>query len=124
QDEAGAETQMAGVGQRKDSLPVRQGGVRGMQIEAPGLPQQQRRDADDAGRQIRRGPVPHTATGTFSEKWQAARWSRAFSSRGGSRSAHGVGTWAIGQRGWNRQPDGGLTGEGISPLRWTIRRLA
>ena len=26
-------------------------------------------------------------------------------------------SWAFGQRGWNRQPDGGLSGEGMSPAR-------
>ena len=73
QDEARPQQHMARVGQGEDSLPVRQGGVRGMQVEVPGLPQQQRGDADDAGCQKGRRPVPHTATGTFSEKWQAAR---------------------------------------------------
>src|SRR5205823_4251286 len=74
------------------------------------------------GRSWGRG-LSYTATGTFSEKKQAARWSRAFVSSGGSWSAQGVGSWAIGQRVWKRQPDGGLTGEGISPASATIRRF-
>src|SRR5206468_11189766 len=97
--QADAEQHVAGVGDGKDSLPVRQGRVRSMQVKVPGLPEQQGCHTQDAGAQKRRRPVLHTATGTFSEKWQAARWSRAFSSSGGSASAQGVGTWAIGQRG-------------------------
>src|SRR5205807_8059099 len=50
-------------------------------------------------------------------KWHATTWSPAPSgSSGGSTSEHTPGTRAIGQRGWKRHPDGGLTGDGISPL--------
>src|SRR5207249_9341332 len=48
-------------------------------------------------------------------KWQAAKCPLSFISSGGSTSEQIF--CAIGQRVWNRQAGGGLTGEGISPFR-------
>src|SRR2546423_13995348 len=48
-------------------------------------------------------------------KWQATKRPGSFISRGGSPSEQIF--CAIGQRVWNRQAGGGLTGDGISPFR-------
>lgn len=47
-------------------------------------------------------------------KWQAEKWSAVISRSGGGVVAHCA--MAEGQRGWKWQPDGGCSGEGISPL--------
>ena len=55
-------------------------------------------------------------------KWQAHWWSPRSSMSGGTTSAQMAGSpscWRSWQRGWKRQPDGGLTGLGTSPLRMT-----
>src|ERR1700687_4428755 len=58
-------------------------------------------------------------------KWQAATWpARPCATSGGAISEHTPGARAIGQRVWNRQPLGGFTGEGISPLSGIGSRLA
>ena len=51
---------------------------------------------------------------------QAARSPLAFGSSGGTSLTQR--SWALGQRGWNRQPDGGSIGDGTSPSRITRSR--
>ena len=55
-------------------------------------------------------------------KWHAAQWPLRFSSKAGSCSLHRA--RAIQQRGWKRQPVGGLIGLGTSPWRTIRSRLA
>ena len=57
-----------------------------------------------------------------SGKWQAATWPGWCGRSSGSTSLH-LGNCAFGQRGWNRQPEGGSIGLGTSPSRM-IRLLA
>src|SRR5438445_635491 len=53
---------------------------------------------------------------TLARPAPGARGCAPGASRGGSASLQRPGTRAIGQRVWNLHPDGGLTGDGISPL--------
>ena len=69
--------------------------------------------------------MPALALARFSPgsrgKWQAARSPPALGSSGGSSWTQR--SWALGQRGWNRQPDGGSIGDGTSPSRITRSRF-
>ena len=58
-----------------------------------------------------------TAIGITSAKWHATRWPMPRSSSSGSSVAHL--SCAFGQRVRNRQPDGGLIGDGTSPSSTT-----
>ncbi len=49
-----------------------------------------------------------------STQWHAARWPGSYSLNAGTSTLQRSN--AIGQRVWKRQPEGGLTGEGMSPL--------
>ncbi len=53
------------------------------------------------------------AVSPMSGKWQATKWSGSIARTMGSSSAQR--SWARGQRVRKRQPDGGNTGDGISP---------
>ena len=68
------------------------------------------------------GPWPGQALARLQGKWQAARSPLALGSSGGSSWTQR--SWALGQRGWNRQPDGGSIGEGTSPSRITRSRCS
>jgi hypothetical protein len=64
-------------------------------------------------------PRPDRAIGTYFSpaKWHAAIWSACpCGSSTGSCSEQIPGARAIGHRVWNRHPEGGLTGDGISPF--------
>src|SRR5207247_11303581 len=51
-------------------------------------------------------------------RWHDATWSSPSPRRGTSSGSESTQTCAaLGHRGWNRQPDGGLIGEGTSPTR-------
>src|ERR1051325_4996858 len=54
-------------------------------------------------------------TGPGPAKWQAANCPGACSTSGGT-SVLQIGNCAMGQRVWKTQPDGGLSGVGMSPL--------
>jgi hypothetical protein len=60
--------------------------------------------------------------GPVSGKWQATKWPGASSRGSGASLAHR--SAARGQRVRNRQPDGGLTGDGGSPRRVAVARAA
>ena len=81
--------------------------------------------SDQFGDRVRdAGGVPPRAR-ISSQKWQAVKWFGSTSISGGSFSRHS--SWANGQRGWKRQPVGGLTGLGTSPvriMRWRLRSIA
>src|SRR4030065_504921 len=51
----------------------------------------------------------------FATRWQATQWSGVISRHSGISTLHR--STAIGQRGWNLQPLGGLIGLGISPIK-------
>jgi len=69
------------------------------------------------GAQKKKGGPAKGAPYASPAKWHAASWSRCpCGSSSGSTSEQTPGTLAIGHRVWNRHPDGGLTGDGISPL--------
>src|SRR5450830_1736909 len=57
----------------------------------------------------------------WSQKWQATQWSGSTSLNSGSFTEHT--SLAYRHLGWNRQPLGGFTGLGTSPVRITRCRL-
>src|SRR5262245_57319358 len=79
--------------------------------------------SSDLGRSLAHPPSPplvrwpRTLPLPTSYKWHATRWPGAISRNGGSAlEQRGM---ASGQRVWNRHPLGGLSGDGISPVRTT-----
>src|SRR6266446_8915466 len=112
---------MAWVGEREDPFAVGKRGIPCMEVGVECQPQQQRSHPDDSGHQ-ECGQLFHGTHQSLPGKWQAARCPSDFLSRGGSTSEQIC--WAIGQRVWNRQPLGGFTGDGISPVSRIGRRAA